>query len=265
MTAPVYIAPLDGVSAGMALVLDGDEGHHAATVRRTRVGERIDIVDGAGTRARCEVTATGRGSLHLRVDEVVTEPEPRTSITLVQALAKGGRDEQAVETATEYGAMGFIPWQSARTIVNWRGKESKGRGRWEATARAAAKQSRRSWVPSVADVQTTKQLMATLRGVTSQGAKVFVCHEEGTLPLAAALRTATALRAPTPRTDQTGGEPAKPGPCYVVVGPEGGITPEELDAFRELGAEIVLLAPHVLRSATAGPYAIATIAALGSA
>ena len=259
MTAPVYIAPLDGVSAGMALVLDGDEGHHAATVRRTRVGERIDVVDGKGTRARCQVTATGRGSLELRLDEVVTEPAPRTSITLVQALAKGGRDEQAVETATEYGAMGFIPWQSARTIVNWRGKETKGRGRWEATARSAAKQSRRAWLPLVADVQTTKQLTATLRGVISQGGKVFVCHEEGALLLSAALRTATAC------TDQISGEQAEAEACYVVVGPEGGITPEDLDAFRDLGAEIVLLAPHVLRSATAGPYAIATLAAVGPA
>ena len=257
MTAPVYIAPLGGVSAGMALILDGDEGHHAATVRRTRVGERIDIVDGGGTRAHCQVTAAGRGLLELRVDEVVAEPAPCTAITLVQALAKGGWDEQAVETATEYGAMGFIPWQSARTIVNWHGKESKGRGRWEATARAAAKQSRRAWVPSVTDVQTTKQLVATLGKAASEGIHIFVCHEEGTLPLAAVLRTANS------RTDLASGEQTEA--CYVVVGPEGGITPEELEAFRALGAEIVLLAPHVLRSATAGPYAIATIAAVGPA
>ncbi|MFT3942402.1 MAG: 16S rRNA (uracil(1498)-N(3))-methyltransferase [Ancrocorticia sp.] len=263
MTAPVYIAPLEGVSAGLALVLSGDEGHHAATVRRTRVGERIDVVDGAGTRARCEVTASARGSLELRVTDVVTEPPPHTPIVLVQALAKGGRDEQAVETATEYGAMGFIPWQSARTIVNWRGKESKGRGRWEATARAAAKQSRRSWLPSVTDVQSTKQLVATLRTAASEGARIFVCHEEGTLPLATALRT-DAPRTPA-QSAALAGEHTQTGPCYVVVGPEGGITPEELEAFRELGAFIVLLAPHVLRSATAGPYAIATIAALGAA
>lgn len=247
MTAPVYVAPLEGISDGATVVLDGDEGHHAATVRRTRTGERIDLVDGVGTRARCEVTGTRKGALTLTVLDVVKEPAPAPGITLVQALARGGRDEQAVETSTEYGVESLIPWESSRTIVSWSGKESKSRARWEATARAAAKQSRRSWIPDVRDVHRTRELITLLHDAAEQGAHIYVCHEEGEMSLAAHLRA----RGPE-RTQRV----------YVVVGPEGGITPEELDSFRQLGGRVVLLAPHVLRSATAGPYAIATLAAL---
>ena len=255
MTAPVYVAELENLGGGARVVLGGEEGHHAATVRRTRAGERIDLVDGAGTRARCEVLEARKGSLTLAVLELVHEPAPISPVTLVQALAKGGRDEQAVETATEYGASEFIPWQSERTIVSWRSKEARGRARWQATARAAAKQSRRSWIPAVCEVRSTKQLVAHLAAAAAQGERIYVCHEEGELTLAGELHASS-----RGRTEAPVGKEA--GRIYVVVGPEGGITPQELDAFRGLGARVVLLAPHVLRSATAGPYALATLAAL---
>ena len=249
MTAPVYVAPLRDVSDGATVVLEGQEGHHAATVRRTRVGERVDLVDGEGRRAHCEVSEVRKGSLTLVVNEIHREPEPSPRVTLVQALAKGGRDEQAVETSTEYGIAALIPWQSSRTVVNWRGKEAKGRARWEATARAAAKQSRRAWVPAIEEVHTTTQLTARLREEAARGTRIYVCHEEGETTLVRRLWEGTAAA-------ERGNE------IYVVVGPEGGICAEELAEFSALGADIVLLAPHVLRSATAGPYAMATLAAM---
>lgn len=147
MTLPVYVDPdLSAACVGETIRLDGDEARHAATVRRTRVGERIDIVNGKGLRATITVTDVAKSSLVGTVEHVANDPAHNPQITLVQALAKGGRDEQAVETATEYGADAFIPWQAERSIVSWSdpAKARKGVGRWEATAQSAAKQSRRS-------------------------------------------------------------------------------------------------------------------------
>ncbi|MCF2706276.1 16S rRNA (uracil(1498)-N(3))-methyltransferase [Arcanobacterium haemolyticum] len=250
MTAPVYVdAAATSAAPGSLIVLRGDEGRHAGTVRRARPGERIDVVDGRGYRARCAVQDVGKSEVTLEVHEVIHDPEPPVRITLVQALAKGGRDEQAVETATEYGAWSFIPWESERAIVSWRNKAEKGRARWEATAKAAAKQSRRSWIPSVSDVCTTSKLVSHVREVTEQGGLVFVCHEEATTSLVEAL--AGSVPSSEATTD-----------VWFVVGPEGGITEKEIDALSGAGAHAVLLAPHVLRSASAGSYAIAQIAAL---
>ena len=115
MTAPVYVCDdLSDAEEGSTLVLDGAEAHHAATVRRARAGERIDVVDGRGTRARCVVAEAGGARLALNVRERVREQAPRPRITLVQALAKAGRDLQAVETSTEYGASRFVHWAADR-------------------------------------------------------------------------------------------------------------------------------------------------------
>ncbi len=247
MTFPVYLdTSLDRAQCGDLLTLAGEEGHHAAAVRRSRPGETIDVVNGRGLRARCEVRAVGKHVLDLAVREISQESADFPHITLVQALAKGGRDEQAVESSTEYGVATVVPWESERCIASWRGKEEKGRARWEATARAAAKQSRRSWLPIVEDVVSTKALVNKIRAVREAGGLVFVCHEEASTILADVLR----------------GSFDAPSQVWIVVGPEGGITPSEVTALDAAGAQTVLLAPHVLRSASAGPYAIAVIAAL---
>jgi len=164
VTAPVFlftpetIEPADAVASatfGTVLMLTGPEARHAVTVKRLRAQERVDLVDGAGLRLLCEVTGAGVGGakdrLAVRVLERVEEPEPSLRLTLVQALAKGGRDEQAVETATEVGVGLVLPWQSERCVSVWQGaKQAKGRQRWQATALQAAKQARRARVPPVA-------------------------------------------------------------------------------------------------------------------
>ncbi|MCI1963546.1 MAG: 16S rRNA (uracil(1498)-N(3))-methyltransferase [Ancrocorticia sp.] len=243
MTAPVYIDPALSDRAHGTYRLEGDEGFHAATVRRARPGERIDVVNGKGLRARCEVHDADKRGIDLLVLSVEQEAETEPKIVLVQALAKGGRDEQAVETATEYGVSTIVPWQSDRAIASWRGKERKGRARWEATAWAATKQSRRSWLPQVDDVVGTTQLVEEVARMTRHHYRVFVCHEEAQLRLIDALV----------------GEGYEARGYGVVVGPEGGISPREVTALCAVGGEPVLLSEYVLRSASAGPYAIATI------
>jgi 16S rRNA (uracil1498-N3)-methyltransferase len=247
MSAPVFLAeastahPLSGYAPGSVYVLDGAEGRHAGVVQRRGPGERIDVVDGAGVRLRTVVESVEGAEVHLRVEQVDVEPAPAVVVTLVQALAKGDRDEMAVEAATELGADAIIPWQAERSVVVWRGdRAAKSRARWVSTVRAATKQARRCRIPSVDMPLTTKQLAARAREVVAAGGTVVVLHEEATSPLAAA---------PLPDA----------GELLVVVGPEGGISEGEVALLAEAGAVTARLGPHVLRTSTAGPVAIALL------
>ena len=247
MTAPVYLLPdLHEYAEKSATVLriTGEEARHAVAVRRTRVDEEIDVCDGDGLRARCIVTAADKTELSVQVNEYVDESEIGQRWVLVQALAKGGRDEQAVDMCTEYGVHEIIPWFANRAVVSWKGKEAKRRERWQSIAGAAAKQSRRSWLPRVASPVTSTELAEAVREASSRGARVYLCHEEAETALAALAR-----------------ESADTAEVWVIIGPEGGISPEECELLEGAGAQKVLLASHVLRSSTAGAYAFATIAA----
>ncbi|PJE94302.1 16S rRNA (uracil(1498)-N(3))-methyltransferase [Streptomyces carminius] len=241
MTAPVFVAgpgTLVGAAPGAVLALEGPEGRHAVSVRRLRPGEEVVLTDGAGTGAFGTVTAvTGKERLEVTVSGVRTEPEPRPRITVVQALPKGDRGELAVETMTETGVDAVVPWTAARCVTQWRGERgAKALRKWRATAREAGKQSRRLRFPEVAEPAGTRQLLPLL----SAAAFAAVLHEEGAEPLAAA-------------------ELPADGELVLVVGPEGGITPEELTAFAGAGARPYRLGPSVLRTSTAGTAAAALL------
>lgn len=234
MTPPVFWAvALAGV--GETVVLDGPEGHHAAAVRRLRSGERLDLVDGAGEVAECLVEDVSRDSLTCRVVVRRFVPAPQPRLVVVQALAKGGRDDDAVEAMTEVGVDAFVPWEAARSVARWK------RDRWTAVAREAAKQSRRAWFPDVSPPATTAHVCDVLGAATV----AVVLHEAASDPLAAL-------------------EPPTTGTVVLVVGPEGGITDEELHAFSAAGARICRLGPTVLRTSTAGLAAAAVLSARSS-
>jgi len=244
VTAPLFFvdaALLDGAGVGATVRLTGPEGRHAATVRRIGVGEQVLLADGTGTRATAVVQDAGRDELTLRLEavEVVAAPDPR--FVLVQALAKGDRDEQAVESATELGVDEVVPWQAGRSIVVWRGdRAAKAHRKWESVVHAATKQSRRPLAPVVAPLESTRALTARLR----DAALALVLHEDAGTPLAGVALPAD-------------------GDVVLVVGPEGGISPEELAAFEEAGAVAVRLGDSVLRSSSAGPAALAVLSAAG--
>ena len=242
MTLPLFLVGpehLAGVVVGSSVVLDGPEGRHAATVRRIGAGDSVLLSDGRGTRATAEVVAAGKAELALTVTAVEEDPEPALRLVLVQALAKADRDDQAIESATELGVDEVVPWQASRSIVVWRGdRAAKALRKWESVVTAAAKQSRRSRVPVVADPVGQRALVERIRA----SALALVLHEDATAPLAGqALPDA--------------------GDVLVVVGPEGGISPEELAAFEEAGAVPVRLGSTVLRSSSAGPAALAVLSA----
>jgi 16S rRNA (uracil1498-N3)-methyltransferase len=242
MTLPLHLvdpALLAGLAPGDPVVLDGPEGRHAATVRRARVGERLDLADGAGTRVRTEVVRVGSGTLDLRVESVRREPEPEPRFVLVQALAKGDRDEQAVEAATEVGVDEVVPWQAARSVVQWRGERGeRSRRKWDAVLVAATKQSRRARRPALGATCTTGDLAQRCR----TAAAAYVLHEDAATPLAAV-------------------DLPDAGEVLLVVGPEGGIAVDELERLEAAGAVAVRLGPTVLRSSSAGPAALALLSA----
>ncbi|MFF4651940.1 16S rRNA (uracil(1498)-N(3))-methyltransferase [Streptomyces sp. NPDC001380] len=234
MTAPVFVVDddrLQGARPGSLVRLDGAEGRHAVAVRRLAVGEPVVLTDGRGLGAYGAVAALhGKDALDAEVAEVREEPEARPRITVVQALPKGDRGELAVETMTEVGVDAVVPWAASRCITQWKGERGqKALAKWRSAAREAGKQARRLRFPEVHDLMTTRQV-AELLGASALGA---VLHEEGADPLAAA---------PLPES----------GSIVLVVGPEGGVSPDELAAFAGAGARPYRLGRSVLRTSTAG-------------
>ncbi|MEV8170903.1 16S rRNA (uracil(1498)-N(3))-methyltransferase [Microbacterium sp. NPDC077486] len=232
-------------SAGDAAVgglvsLTGAEAKHAAVVRRLRVGEAVTVGDGRGVWLTGVAEEVSPSRVDVRIAERVEHEPANPRLVLVQALAKGDRDELAVQAACELGVDEIVPWQASRSVSRWEGpKAVKGRERWATIVREAAKQAHRTWVPEVAAPESTAQLAA--RAATQR-----VVLLDPTAPA----RLSTLV--PDDRD------------LVLVVGPEGGIAPEELEKLAAAGAERVLLGDTVLRTSTAGPAAIAVLSvALG--
>jgi len=219
------------------VILSGAEGRHAATVRRLRPGERVDVGDGAGLVAGCVVTGHSGSGLELAVRARREVPRPDPLITVIQAIPKGERGELAVEEMTEVGVDRIVPWAAARCIPVWVGERgARSLAKWRATAREAAKQSRRAWIPEV--TQAVSAVDATQ--VIAKAACAILLEPDAAEGLAA-------LR------------PPESGDLILIVGPEGGITDDESAAFHSAGATARRLGPTVLRASTAGAVAAAIL------
>jgi len=237
-----YIDALPQV--GELAVVDGDEGFHAANVRRIRSGEELDLGDGDGTVAHCVVEDVGRGRLTALVLDRRTLPVTLPAVTVVQALPKSDRSELAIELATEAGADAFVGWQASRCVARWESsaKVDKGLRRWDAVARSAARQSRRPYIPSINGVVSTAELVHRVR---DGGATALVLHES-------AIAKLTEL--PMAQADS----------LLLIIGPEGGIADDEIAALSDAGATAVRLGPTVLRTSTAAAVALGALGALTS-
>jgi 16S rRNA (uracil1498-N3)-methyltransferase len=232
VSLPLFL--LDELPAGGSLVLDGAEGHHAADVARLRAGERLLLGDGRGGTASAVVTTAGKGRLGLSIMERWYARQPRPRLVVAQALAKGERGELAVQMMTEAGVDEIVPWAATRSVVLWKAERgTRAFERWAATAREAAKQARRPWLPVVSPPLPTAKLAERV---------TFVLHEEATARLSTV---------ELPERDE----------LVLAVGPEGGIAPDELDAFTAAGAVPVRLGETVLRTSTAGVAALAVLSA----
>ena len=242
MSPPVFLAGEADLGRDR-VVLDGPEGRHAATVKRLRPGERVDLTDGAGLMAECVVVAADRAALTVEVIVRRTDPVPEPRLVAVQALPKGDRGELAVETMTEAGVDEIVPWAAARCVTQWRPeRRDKALGRWRGAAREAAKQARRSRLPEVPGLASTPEVVRRVAAAVAAGGAGLVLHEGAKDPLSAVA-------------------PPSTGEIFVVIGPEGGITDDELAALTAAGASAVRLGPTVLRTSTAGVAALSVLQA----
>jgi len=232
---------LAGIVPGQLFVLEGAEARHAVAVKRLSPGEAVDIVDGAGARMSGKVASAAPSGLEVECGALAMEDRPDIRLVLVQALAKGDRDELAIETATELGIDAVIPWQSERSIVRWKGdRAARAHAKWESTVAAAAKQARRAWIPEVRAAVDTAGLSAAVEGADL----AVILHEDAVRPLRTVLEA----------WQGSGHEGIRE--VLLIVGPEGGISPREVTKLCDKGAVTALLGHHVLRSSTAGPAAV---------
>ncbi|NYJ00889.1 16S rRNA (uracil1498-N3)-methyltransferase [Nocardioides thalensis] len=238
MTLPQHLVPsLDGVVVGATVGVDGDEAHHAVAVRRLRVGEPVTLADGVGRVVTGRVSSTGKRVFEIEVVDVIDVPEPVPSLTVVQALPKGDRGELAVEVLTEIGVARLVPWAASRSVAVWKGERAvKSHAKWQSTAREAAKQARRAWHPVVDPLASTTDVA----GVVAAADLAVVLHEDAVEPLAA-------LAVPDL------------GEIVLVVGPEGGLSDDEVAILERAGAVTARLGAEVLRTSTAGVAAAAAI------
>jgi len=237
MSDPVFF--VDALPRSGRFVMGGDEGHHASTVKRLRPGERLVLSDGDGGWAPAVVvSADGRG-LAVDVGAHQYDAAPALSVTLVQALPKGERSDLAVDLATEAGVDAIVPWQASRCVARWdggSGKAERGRQKWQRVAREAAKQSRRRRIPPVGALAGIDDVV---RAITA-AELALVLHEEGSVALGSV---------PLPTA----------GLVVLVVGPEGGVAPEEIERFEAAGARTVRLGAEVLRTSTAAAVALGAL------
>lgn len=247
MSLPLFRIDPDDMNAthGATLTLQGAEGHHAVAVKRLRVGEKLMIGDGQGTLAVCRVTdLDGKGTLHATVDAVKNVPRPKPAVTIVQGIPKGDAADLAVDLSTEAGVDRIIPWQAERCVAQWSGaKKEKGQAKWQKTAIEAAKQSRRAWDPEVAPLATLADVVALVTETQQASGVAAILHESArmkfsTLPFNRATRV------------------------VLIIGPEGGLTKEEITALEAAGGQTVIMGPTVLRSAAAGAVALGAMGVL---
>ncbi|MGJ3509398.1 16S rRNA (uracil(1498)-N(3))-methyltransferase [Enemella sp. A6] len=242
MTEALFLADFDGrpPRVGDSWTLTGPEARHAATVRRIGPGERVVIGDGDGFAVAGTVTAAGKDTLTIEVDEHRRRPPAAHRWVAVQAIAKGDRSELAVEMLTEQGIDEVIAWQASRSIARWSAEKApKALARWRNTARESTKQSRRLRIPEVTGPMTTKQLLPRVAAADL----ALIWHETATAPLA---------ELPLPEQ----------GEVLFITGPEGGISDEELELLISAGARPVLLSDGVLRTSTAGVVGLAQLQVL---
>lgn len=248
MTLPLFILRDDVSSrtelpceAGQSITLPQAIVSHAIKAMRLTNGDQLQLSDGRGTRVCASVIDSSEGIVH--VEDVTKEPEPDVRLGLIQALAKGGRDEQAIEMATEIGVDCVMPWQSQRSIVQWKGnKTAKALGKWKDVLVGAAEQSRRARIPELFEMKTTKQLIPWMSETVEQGDVVVVLHQDATDTWDQFEHIAQTV--------------AQHRTIWVAVGPEGGISDDEIDQFKSLGAHTLVIGSNILRASSAGSVAL---------
>ena len=240
MSLPRFFVPPDAVRRGGAAV-GGQELAHMRKVLRLRPGARVLLWDGAGTEHEALLDAYGDGVAALTVlRSYRPERESPLAVTLAQAVGKGDKMDWVVEKSTELGVACVAPFVSSHTVPRFAGgKGERRRGRWEKIAAAAARQSGRTWVPTVLDVGRFDEVLA--RDWQCEARLLFLEGSRG--------RTLASVR------EEVGSLRS----VLVMVGPEGGFTPAEAGEAADRGFRPVRLGRRILRTETAALAAVCAV------
>ncbi|MBT1171903.1 16S rRNA (uracil(1498)-N(3))-methyltransferase [Bifidobacterium sp. MA2] len=243
----------DEFNAGWRITLPQSVRRHAVQAMRLKDGDELQLSDGRGLRIIARLTDADAGLAEVR--DFVREPGPTTRLALVQALAKTGHDEQAVDTATQIGVDEVVPWQADRSIAKW--KAGRTDRKWDAVIAAATEQSRRAWRPQLGECVSSKQIVSMCLRANVHGDLVVVLHQDAT-------DTWDSVESLVSDMSERCLADGRPRTVYVVVGPEGGISEDEVARFVDAGAHSVVLGRNILRASTAGPVALSLLSrALG--
>lgn len=218
---------------GISYEFNNEDAQHAIRVLRTKPGDEFMLSDGKGSWAQVTAVEIGKKSIQVQVLETGYQEPLATTITVVQALPKSDRAKEAIELLTEAGVDQIVPWASARSI----GKLSD---KFAITAHEASKQSRRFRIPKVSQIATTAQICESI--AASDLAIVF--HEKASHKLSDQVSSSNIAN------------------LLIIIGPEGGLTDEEVAAFVTAGAKVALMGRPILRSAHAGIAAVSAVSAL---
>jgi 16S rRNA (uracil1498-N3)-methyltransferase len=228
---------IDQISSGSTQELSGDEGHHAVKVMRLQIGEQIKIADKLGNWVSGAITEVGKKSLKINVSERGNAEHLKPELILVQAVTKSDRTKEMLELLTVAGADQIIPWQAQRCISKWK---SDSTDKWLTTIKESAKQARRVKLPVLSDAVTTNQLVKLFQ-VEDQ---IIVLHESAQSNISQIKFVESTKR------------------IFIVIGPEGGISEEEIAQLTSAKAVVVRMGENVLRSAHAGFAALSGIQTL---
>ncbi|MBT1161342.1 MULTISPECIES: 16S rRNA (uracil(1498)-N(3))-methyltransferase [Bifidobacterium] len=239
----------DELNTGWKLTLPSSVRRHAIQAMRLADGDELDLSDGEGLRIHAVIADAAAGLAEVR--EVGREPQPVARLALIQALAKTGHDEQAIDMATQIGVDQVIPWQADRSIAKW--KAGRTDRKWSQVLAAATEQSRRAWMPELSECVTSKQMLAICRRACVHGDLVVVLHQDAT-------DTWDGIETLARQLADRCLDDGRTRTINVMVGPEGGISEDEVSAFRDAGAHVCVLGGNILRAATAGPVALTLLA-----
>ena len=225
--------------------LTADESHHAVQVLRVRKGDRISVLNGVGDEFLCDVEEPSRKSVQLRVVDIERSAAPISSITLIQGIPKGKILESIIQKATELGVARVVPLLSERVITQLDNDSAEDkRDKWQRVAIEACKQCGQRWLPKIDAPVSTNDFLA--RDEDFEFAVV------GSLqPDARHLKEYFAeFIATNKRVPKT---------VAAWVGPEGDLSPAEMEAIKSSGAQPITFGPLVLRSETAATYALSIL------
>lgn len=234
-----FVAP--NQVASDLVTITGDDVKHIVRVMRMEAGDEVIVCDGVGNAYRIELNDLGEKAVIGRiVEKLEDQVESAVKITLSQGLPKGDKMELIVQKGTEVGISTFIPVEMKRCIVQYdHKKEQKRRERWEKIAKEAAEQAHRTIIPEVNESKSFKQWMQS-----------FADYDLVIVPYEA--EKAKGIR------EVLDAHPDVQNVC-VLIGPEGGISSEEIDTALAAGAIPVTLGPRIMRTETAGLVAATCI------